>query len=131
MITEPSTSGRAVSIPKVRVKKLKPAFERMVRGPVRRPAAIAEIENVASLQRARDLAALASGENGVTRVRKASCGSSTLLRFQLIPASSLRSGETRAPPFNVAVQTRPSPMLAVLGKPEKSMKSAWMSLHRV
>lgn len=47
------------SIPTVRVKKLNPAFERMVRGPRRRPQAIAEIESVASLTRSRDLAAIA------------------------------------------------------------------------
>jgi len=46
------------SIPTVRVKRLKPAYERMVRGPVRRPAAIAEIEKVASLTRIRDLSNL-------------------------------------------------------------------------
>ena len=39
--------------------------------------------------------------------------------------------DTATPPITVADQMRPSPMLAVLGNPALSMKSAWMSCHRV
>lgn len=46
------------SIPTVSVKRLNPEFERLVRGPVRRPAAIAEIETVASLTRDKQIAAI-------------------------------------------------------------------------
>lgn len=52
------------SIPIAKVKKLKPEFERLVRGPRRRPQAVAEIEAVASLTRARDLARLAADGRG-------------------------------------------------------------------
>lgn len=48
------------SIPTVSVKRLNPEFERLVRGPVRRPAAIAEIETVASLTRDFNLSRIAS-----------------------------------------------------------------------
>lgn len=54
------------SIPTVRVKRLKPAFERMVRGVRRRPQAIAEIEKVAALTRARDLAAIARARSSIS-----------------------------------------------------------------
>lgn len=53
-----------VSIPTVRVKRLKPDFERMVRGTRRRPQAIASIETVAALTRDRDLKALSQDERG-------------------------------------------------------------------
>lgn len=46
------------SIPTVSVKRLNPEFERLVRGPVRRPAAIAEIETVASLTRDKQIASI-------------------------------------------------------------------------
>src|SRR4051812_36479302 len=68
---------------------------------------------------------------GTTKLRKNALGLTTLLSFSEMPASKLNPGAGRQSADADTVQIRPSPILAVLGNPRPSMKSAWMLCHKV
>lgn len=54
----------------------------------------------------------------------------TRLSLTVTPASTRSPVSRLTPPLAVNDQMRPSPMLAVLGRPRPSMKSAWMSFQQ-
>ena len=65
-----------------------------------------------------------------TSVRNVPAGLVIRPSFQAKPPSSLTASDSFSPPFRDTVQTRPSPILSVTGRPDGSRKSAWISFQR-